>query len=214
MHKLIPESKSTYYSYKSVKSFVLRMFKNPYVADGLAQSYFEVIRLLQEPDCRILPNLIVDYNYVEVKKGYYFNIREKKFENNPQLKGSLRSFVNYDHRAIPNPKPFIEGIENSFPNPAIRKEFLVKYYQILLHQQFPKKEAKLILVDPPDSGKSSWFCPMEGLVPSKFISCIVPDGRFSAADVNKNTQVIVMDEWTPESLSCEDAKRILQGNKL
>lgn len=44
-----------------------------------------------------------------------------------------------------------------------------------------------------------------------FISYIVPDGRFSAATINKNTQVIVMDEWTPDSLSCEDAKRILQG---
>ena len=44
-----------------------------------------------------------------------------------------------------------------------------------------------------------------------FISYIVPDGRFSAADIDSATQVVVMDEWTPESLSCEDAKRILQG---
>ena len=44
-----------------------------------------------------------------------------------------------------------------------------------------------------------------------FITYIVPDGRFSAAGIDSTTQVVVMDEWTPESLSCEDAKRILQG---
>ncbi|XP_066921716.1 uncharacterized protein [Clytia hemisphaerica] len=83
-----------------------------------------------------------------------------------------------------------------------------------MHQKFPKKEKKLILVGNPDSGKTSWFCPFEGIIPSSFISYIVPDGRFSAADITSNTQVVVMDEWTPESLSCEDAKRILQGGRI
>ncbi|XP_066931772.1 uncharacterized protein [Clytia hemisphaerica] len=37
------------------------------------------------------------------------------------------------------------------------------------------------------------------------------DGRFSAAMIESNTQIFMMDEWTPDSLSCEDAKRVLQG---
>ena len=37
------------------------------------------------------------------------------------------------------------------------------------------------------------------------------DGKFSAHMINDQTQIVMMDEWTPDSLSCEDAKRILQG---
>lgn len=56
----------------------------------------------------------------------------------------------------------IIGVENSFPNPVERIQFYQKWYQILLHGKFPMKESKLILVGPPDSGKTSWFAPFEG----------------------------------------------------
>ena len=52
---------------------------------------------------------------------------------------------------------------------------------------------------------------ISGIIHSEFIVNIVPDGRFSASNIMGTTQVVMMDEWTPESLSCEDAKRILQG---
>ena len=31
--------------------------------------------------------------------------------------------------------------------------------------------------------------------------------------INQATQVVFMDEWTGDSLCCEDAKRILQGKE-
>lgn len=58
--------------------------------------------------------------------------------------------------------------------------------------------------------KNNYFYTL-GIIPSRFITNIVPDGRFSAANITKDTQVVMMDEWTSDSLSCEDAKRILQG---
>lgn len=40
------------------------------------------------------------------------------------------------------------------------------------------------------------------------------DGKFSAGLINESTQIVIMDEWTPDCLGCDDAKRILQGKLL
>uniref|UniRef100_A0A7M5X1I1 SF3 helicase domain-containing protein n=1 Tax=Clytia hemisphaerica TaxID=252671 RepID=A0A7M5X1I1_9CNID len=129
------------------------------------------------------------------------------------LSGSPRAFVKYLYNPdrTPHPEPFIKGVENSFGNPRIRKRFYKKYYQLLMHGQFPHKETKLCLVGPPDSGKTSWFTPFQGIIPARYIAGVMNDGRFSAAMIESNTQIVMMDEWTPDSLSCEDAKRVLQG---
>ena len=54
------------------------------------------------------------------------------------------------------------GIHDSFPDELVRRIFYQKYYQILMHGKFPMKERKLLLVGPPDSGKTSWFAPFQG----------------------------------------------------
>lgn len=135
-----------------------------------------------------------------------------------------------------------QGVENSFPTEWVRKRFYQKYYQLLLHGQFPQKESKLCLVGPSDSGKTSWFSPFQGkktqkvinfqpifisvllyqysialdfvlgLIPSRYIAGVMNDGKFSASLITEESQVVFMDEWSPDSLSCEDAKRVLQGN--
>ena len=59
---------------------------------------------------------------------------------------------------------FALGIENSFPDRITRMSFYQKYYQLLLHGKFPMKEKKLLVVGPPDSGKTSWFAPLQGIL--------------------------------------------------
>ena len=58
------------------------------------------------------------------------------------------------------------GIENSFPDRITRMGFYQKYYQLLPHGKFPMKEEKLLIVGPPDSGKTSWFAPFQGMLTS------------------------------------------------
>jgi len=50
-----------------------------------------------------------------------------------------------------------------------------------------------------------------GIIPSDYIAGVVRDGNFSGHMIRESTQVVFMDEWTSDSLSCEDAKRVLQG---
>ena len=42
--------------------------------------------------------------------------------------------------------------------------FHQKYYQLLLHRKFPMKVKKLLIVELPDSGKTSWFTPFQGIL--------------------------------------------------
>lgn len=44
-----------------------------------------------------------------------------------------------------------------------------------------------------------------------YTAALVRDGRFSAHLIKRHSQVVLMDEWTGDTLVCEDAKKILQG---
>ena len=43
------------------------------------------------------------------------------------------------------------------------------------------------------------------------IAEVTCEGKFAAHQIKSSTQLVFMDEWTVDSLSCEDAKKILQG---
>ena len=51
-----------------------------------------------------------------------------------------------------------------------------------------------------------------GIIPSSRIATVTREGKFAASMIDGQTELIFMDEWTSDSLSCEDAKRILQGS--
>jgi len=50
-----------------------------------------------------------------------------------------------------------------------------------------------------------------GIINSRHIAGVVSEGRFAGHLIDNDTELVFMDEWTSDSLSCEDAKRILQG---
>ena len=53
-----------------------------------------------------------------------------------------------------------------------------------------------------------------GVISSVNIAGVVREGKFAGHLINNDTELVFMDEWTADSLSCEDAKRILQGGSL
>ena len=75
------------------------------------------------------------------------------------------------------------------------------------------KEPKLLLEGESNSGKAGWAAVYDGIIPSENIEGVKQEGRFAGHLINNLTELVFMDEWTVNSLSCEDAKRILQGEK-
>lgn len=43
---------------------------------------------------------------------------------------------------------------------------------------------------------------------------MVEEGKFAGHLINSDTELVFMDEWTTKSLTCEDAKRVLQGGSF
>lgn len=40
------------------------------------------------------------------------------------------------------------------------------------------------------------------------------ESQFAGHMINESTEIVFMDEWSSNSLSCEEAKRVLQGIKI
>ena len=53
-----------------------------------------------------------------------------------------------------------------------------------------------------------------GVIPFEYIAGVTRGGKFAGSMINQSTQIVLMDEWTNDSLCCEDAKKILQGYYL
>ncbi|XP_066922695.1 uncharacterized protein [Clytia hemisphaerica] len=219
IYKKAPDSAFSYVYCLTVKRFLMRSLRVGSVANVLASHINSVSNLLSDPDCGLIKPLKILYNIIEVLPARtIFVISEKRFykiRNFPEG-CTPRAFIRYtyDKSYVPYPGPFIQGIMNSFPERKTRVHFLQKYFQLLLHKKFPMKEPKLLLEGDSNSGKTSWAAVFEGLIPTENIAGVTQEGRFAGHLINNQTELVFMDEWTVNSLSCEDAKRILQGGLI
>ena len=174
VYRKLERAKFTYIFCGKVKTYLHAILANMEVANMIAPVWGSLNQLLTDPDCQLIRQIKIDYNFIEVlPRGRCFNIEKKRFEFDPvDLEGSPRAFVLYDRAEndIPCPKYFLEGVENSLPDNDERMRFYQKYYQILLCGKFPVKETKLMLLGAPDSGKTSWFSPFEGKFRSPLVA--------------------------------------------
>lgn len=111
VYKRVPEATVTYVYNSTVKNFLLDIMDDVEMADCVTNHFTQLRSLLSESSCRLIKPIQLDFNFVEVNHGYFFNIQEKKFEINPAtLKGSPRTFISYDYTGkTPFPKYFVDG---------------------------------------------------------------------------------------------------------
>lgn len=113
VYKKVRDGKFTFIMYKSLSSYVMGLLSDVKVADVLVPHIKQIIDLLSDPECGMVKQLVIDFNFIECQPfGYCFNIEKKCFEKDPkELKGSPRAFVYYEYseEKEPSPKYFVPG---------------------------------------------------------------------------------------------------------
>ena len=80
VYKLAPMSTTTFTFYKTAKDYVMSILGNMMIADVVAGHANQISGLLSEPECTLLTQMKMDFDYIEVlPKGWFFKIDEKKF---------------------------------------------------------------------------------------------------------------------------------------
>ena len=164
----------------------------------------------------MIQQLEFDYNLIEVSNGFCFNISRRAFISNAinesQIgKLSPRVYVSYDCSSSPHPGYFREGVLNSFPNEEVRLNFLNKFFQCLVPLKMPQKTRKLVVVGPPDSGKTAWASVFHRIVPKEYIVSVTSEHQLSASMITEATQLVIIDEWSNNTMNADLAKTLLQG---
>ena len=204
------------YSHKcDVKAFVNSLAANESFKPRLIRDMKTVIGLLSDPDCEVIRPITVDYNLIEVNQGYCWSVAERKFLKDPipaEKVGIItpRAFSNYDPFKAPNPKYFKEILENSLPETQIAL-FCEDFLRLLKFNQKKHKERVPCLVGGPDSGKTSLFYPILGIINHNSVATITKQKVFSKAMISKETELIFIDEASPSMLDVDDWKILTQG---
>ena len=151
IYSKVPESKYSFINFCSIGALVDTLVTNPNFTDVLAPNLERLEELLSCITCQLINQIEIDYNLIEVKLyRVCFSVAEKEFVTSPISYSEIgkitpRAYVcyTYEPSRVPLQKPFIDSLENSFPGADIRRNFLRKYYRLLLHKKFPTTSKKL-----------------------------------------------------------------------
>ena len=89
--------------------------------------------------------------------------------------------------------------------------FFNKFYQCFSAFNMPDKLKTLVVARPKDSGKTSWSNIFHRIIPSSAIVSLTKEKQFPAAMITKETQLVIVDEWSANTKESDLAKTILQG---
>lgn len=215
VYKKCDKAKYTY-SYKcEVEAFVNSLAANESFKARLLKDMKRVIDILANPHCEVIRPLCVDYNLIEVNDGKCWSIKERRFledaiEDKDIGHVTPRAFSPYDATREPEPKYFKEILENSLTEAEI-EEFCEDFLRLLNHNQKRHKDKVPCLIGAANSGKTSLFQPILGLVHHGNIATITKQRVFNKAMINHFTEVIFVDEASPSTLDIDDWKILTQG---
>ena len=147
--------------------------------------------------------------------GHCWSIKERRFLQSPipQEKIGLvtpRAFSKYDPQRTADPKYFREILENSLTDSDI-SEFCDDFLKLLHFNQKRHKDKVPCLIGDANSGKTSLFQPVLGLIHHSNIATVTKQRAFNKAMIKKTTEVIFIDEASISTMEIDDWKILTQG---
>lgn len=147
--------------------------------------------------------------------GHCWSIKERRFLESPipEEKVGLvtpRAFSKYDPQRNADPKYFREILENSLTDSDI-SEFCDDFLKLLHFNQKRHKDKVPCLIWDANSGKTSLFQPVLGLIHHSNIATVTKQKAFNKAMINKTTEVIFIDEASISTMEIDDWKILTQG---
>ena len=215
VYKKDVRSKFTY-SYKcEARASINTLATNEFFKTRLIREMKKVIDLLADPFCELFAPLVIDYDLIEVNDGWCWSIKKRSFVNGvirgAQIgKVSPRAFCAFDPESDPNPKYFKEVLENSLRERELAK-FCNDFLKLLSYNQKQHKDKVPCLIGDANSGKTSLFFPILGLVHHGNVATVIKQRASNKSMITPFTEVIFIDEATESTLDMDDWKILTQG---
>ena len=211
------ESRAKYtFSYRcEARAFVNTLATNELFKPRLIREMRRVVELLGDPFCELFRPLSIDYDLIEVNQGVCWSLKERSFvkdaiQEDKIGKVSPRAFSPFDSTQEPDPKYFRQILENSL-SPEEQSNFCEDFLKLLSYNKKKHKDKVPCLVGDANSGKTSLFFPILGLVHHGNVATVTKQRAFNKSMISKFTEVIFIDEATECTLDMDDWKTLTQG---
>ena len=208
VYKKCERAKYSYWYKCEMEAFINSLAANETFKDRLLKDMRKVSEIFSNPHCKVIRPLCVDYNLIEVNDGQSWSIMDRHFVDNATADKDIghitpRAFSKYDPTKDSDPKYFKEILENSVSVVEVQL-FCEDFLKLLNHNKKRHKDKVPCLVGAANSGKTSLFQPILGLVHHHNVVTITKQRVFNKAMINRFTQVIFIDEASPSTLDIDD----------
>ena len=183
VYKKNDRARYTYLCKCEARAFVNPLATNEFFKSRLLCELKRVIDLLSDPFCKLFSLLIINYDLIEVKYDRCWSISRRDFvedaiEEQQVGKISPRAFCSFDSARDPDPKYFREVLENSLSPQEVAK-FCDDFLKLLLYNKKQHKDKVPCLVGDANSGKTSLFMPILGLIHHGNVATVTKQKAFN-----------------------------------
>ncbi|KAL9954645.1 hypothetical protein ACROYT_G042210 [Oculina patagonica] len=215
IYKKCPMAKYTFAYKCEVKAFINCLAANESFKARLLKDMRKIIDVLADPDCEVIRPICVDYNLIEVSEGQCWSVKDRCFLSNPIPEEKIglvtpRAFAKYDPRKQPDGKYFREILQTSLTEVEIGA-FCEDFLRLLNVNKKCHKDKVPCLIGDANSGKTSLFQPILGLVHHSNIATVTKQRVFNKAMISKSTEIIFINEASTSTMDIHDWKILTQG---